>query len=195
MVLKKKINIKNKSLLNVPYYDEFSDNIQRKARYFKRYPKDYKITKKIKKNIYPNYLGRKDKTITFFFKTDSFFLLNNIYCVLNLESIKKLLIKSYPSIEKVLNRNLKEIQKPTPSLLVVMNFRISLTTINSQGSEKKYIVGSHNEIFTNLDEFCNYYEKFMRKYYLDTQYDNFFDGIHVQLIYRYAKKNNNKKNK
>lgn len=187
------IKRKNKTLIDIPYYDEFIKNPERKNRYFKRYPKTYKISKKITQRSYSPKLKRKDKVVTFILETNQFYLLNNIYCVLNLESLKNVLRKGYPSIDKVLRRNLVESNKAYPTLLVALKFTISLTTINSQDQKSTYFIGSKNEIFTCLDDFCTFYETFMRKYYLDTQYDNHFNGIHINLIYRYGK-NKTKKN-
>lgn len=73
---------KNKTLIDVPYYDEFIRNPDRKIRYFKRYPKTYKLKKKITKKSFVNHLGRKDKDVTFIIETNHFYLLlKSIACI------------------------------------------------------------------------------------------------------------------
>lgn len=156
---KKLISRKNKKLIDIPYYDVFVKDPKRKERYFKRYTKNYAVSKIIRK-LHKN---KKNKDITLLLETDKFYLLNNIYCVLNLESIKKVLRENYPTIDKILKRNEKECNKPQPSLLVSMSFTFLLTTINFQDQKSTYIVGSKHEIFTNLNEFCNFCRNFIFK--------------------------------
>lgn len=197
MTKRKLIKRRNKTLIDIPYYDDFIHSPERKNRYFKRYLKTYKLIKRVTKKLYINHLGRQDKNVIFFIDAGVFYLLNTIYTVLNFESIKNILRENYPSIDRVLYRNYIEINKKKPSLLVAMNFTLSLTIINSQNKERHFVTGSKHEIFTNLDDFCLFYETFIRKYYLDKEYDIRFNEIQIGLFYRYGgnktKKDNQKK--
>lgn len=181
-----------KSLLNIPYYDEIYKDEKLKKKLFKRYNKEYSMRKTIKRIVYPDVVFKVHK-IFIDLKEYSFSVSNNIFCVLNLYSYYKSILKAVPSFNKIFNYNKKDLLSKKVRRKIILQQALHLIDEKTNSTFSLY---TNFKQYTNIKDFFSDYEKFMREYTLNRGYHFQVRTIEVTIKYHYygTKKDKQKNN-